>query len=507
MNHNGTHGYRMQALRIGIDTHEESVLYMRADCAVCRAEGFSSSARLKVSARDRSLIVTLNVVDTGILPEGFVGLSRHAWQQLGLQDNDEVQIAWAPLVSSMSDVRRKIYGHRLDDAAIHGIIRDVADGMYSDIQLASFLTASAGDRMDRQEIVALTRAMVDVGERLHWNGGGAPIYDKHCIGGLPGNRTTPIVVSICSVAGLTIPKTSSRAITSPAGTADTMAVITRVDLDLPEIRRVVEQAGACLVWGGAVRLSPVDDVLIRVERALDLDSEGQLIASVLSKKIAAGSSHILIDIPVGPTAKVRDERAGKALADLLSSVGRAMGVTVRCIQTDGTQPVGNGIGPALEARDVLAVLANEPGAPSDLRDKSLELAAHLLDMARGIGFDAARDEAARILDSGQAAAQFERICRLQGGFYTPPASHFQKDVLCKLHGCINSIDNRKLSRLAKLAGAPQLAEAGVDLKVRCGQRVKPGDCLMTVHSGSSGELEYALGYYLSNPGIIEVIER
>ncbi len=505
MNGDNARGYRMAALRIGIDTHEESVIYMRADCPVCRAEGFSASARLKVSARDTSLVATLNVVDTDILPDGFVGLSRHAWERLGLQEHEAVQVAWAPIVSSMSDVRRKIYGHRLDDAAIHGIIRDVADGMYSDIQLASFLTASAGDRLDRQEIVALTRAMVDAGDRLHWNGNG-PVYDKHCIGGLPGNRTTPIVVSICSAAGLMIPKTSSRAITSPAGTADTMDVITRVDLDLPDIRRVVEQAGACLVWGGAVRLSPVDDVLIRVERALDLDSEGQLIASVLSKKIAAGSSHILIDIPVGPTAKMRDERSAKALGEMLEWVGHAMGVTVRCVQTDGSQPVGNGIGPALEARDVLAVLRNEPQAPSDLRDKSLDLAASLLDMARGNGFDAARAEAAQILANGRAYHQFERICRLQGGFDVPPAAHFCKEITSKVRGRIRAIDNRKLSRLAKLAGAPQLVEAGVDLHVRCGQPVAPGDCLMTVHSGSSGELDYAMGYYLGNPDIIGVDE-
>lgn len=499
-------GYRLSALRIGIDTHEESVIYMRADCPACRAEGFSASARLKVSAADKSLVATLNVVEGEILPEGFVGLSRNAWQTLGLNPGDSVQVAWAPIVSSMSDVRRKIYGHRLDDAAIYGIIRDVAEGMYSDIQLSSFLTATADERLDRQEIVALTRAMVDVGERLVWNGR-TPVYDKHCIGGLPGNRTTPIVVSICSVAGLMIPKTSSRAITSPAGTADTMGVITRVDLDLPEIRRIVEQVGACLVWGGAVRLSPVDDVLIRVERALDLDSEGQLVASVLSKKIAAGSSHILIDIPVGPTAKVRDERSGKALGELLEYVGTAMGVIVRCVQTDGRQPVGNGIGPALEARDVLAVLRNQANAPSDLRDKALELSARLIDMAHGNGFEVALEEARRILHSGQAYAQFERICRLQGKFSSPPESQFRKDVLCTLHGRVHSIDNRKLSRLAKLAGAPQLPEAGVDLHVRCGQHVHPGDCLMTVHSGSSGELEYAMSYCLGNPDIIGVEEQ
>lgn len=184
-------------------------------------------------------------------------------------------------------------------------------------------------------------------------------------GGLPGKRTTPIVVAIVASHGLVMPKTSSRAITSPAGTADTMETLAPVDLDLAAMRRAVEQEGACLVWGGSVRLSPADDILIRVERVLDIDAQGQLIASVLSKKIAAGSTHIVIDIPVGATAKVRTDDAAAELADQLTEVGRVFGVTVRCVITDGAQPVGRGIGPALEARDVLAALQGLPDAPND----------------------------------------------------------------------------------------------------------------------------------------------
>ena len=152
-------------------------------------------------------------------------------------------------------------------------------------------------------MLALTRAMVEAGDRLKWPAG--TVVDKHCVGGLPGNRTTPIVVSIVAALGIMMPKTSSRAITSPAGTADTMETMAPVDLDIAAIRRVVEREGGCIVWGGAINLSPADDILIRVERALDIDSEGQMIASVLSKKIAAGSTHVVIDMPVGPTAKVR----------------------------------------------------------------------------------------------------------------------------------------------------------------------------------------------------------
>ena len=190
--------------------------------------------------------------------------------------------------------------------------------------------------------------MVDAGDRLTWSS--EVVLDKHSVGGLPGNRTTPIVVAVVASHGLTMPKTSSRAITSPAGTADTMETLAPVDLDLPAIRRVVEREYGCVVWGGAVRLSPADDILIRVERALDIDSEGQLVASVLSKKIAAGSTHLVLDVPVGPTAKVRSVDAAHALSGALSDVAAAFGLKTNIVLSDGMQPVGRGIGPAPRQR-------------------------------------------------------------------------------------------------------------------------------------------------------------
>src|SRR6185295_11844581 len=148
----------------------------------------------------------------------------------------------------------------------------------------------------------------------------------------------------------------SRAITSPAGTADTMETMAPVELDLVTLRRVVESEGGCVAWGGAMGLSPTDDILIRVERVLDLDGEGQLVASILSKKIAAGATHLVLDLPVGPTAKVRSRENAQSLSHTLVGVAREFGIEAQAIVSDGLQPVGRGIGPALEARDVLAVL-------------------------------------------------------------------------------------------------------------------------------------------------------
>ena len=228
---------------------------------------------------------------------------RPAAQQIVVQGGEPLQIRHPPVLQSLRHIRAKTYGERLDYPQLLAVMRDVAAGRLSDLHLASFVTACVGDRMDRQEVIDLTRAMVDVGERLQWPFD--TVVDKHCVGGLPGNRTTPIVVAVAASLGLVMPKTSSRAITSPAGTADVMETLAPIDLDVPSMRRVVESEGACIVWGGSVRLSPADDVLIRIERALDMDPQGQLIASVLSKKIAAGATHVVLDLPVGPTAKVR----------------------------------------------------------------------------------------------------------------------------------------------------------------------------------------------------------
>jgi thymidine phosphorylase len=312
------------------------------------------------------------------------------------------------------------------------------------------------------------------------------------------------VVAIAAASGLMIPKTSSRAITSPAGTADVIETMTRVDLGLGEMKEVVRRWGGCLAWGGSVRLSPADDIIIRVERVLDVDCEAQLVASVLSKKLAAGATHVLLDIPVGPTAKVRSTESAQALSDNLIAVGERLGLIVKPFLSDGSQPVGRGIGPALEARDVLAVLRNDANAPADLRLKSIQLAAQLLSLVRGCAEDHAIEEATSLLDQGAALKRFLDICEAQGGFGEPPSAPLQVDVVAREGGRITSIDNRLIARAAKLAGAPTAPSAGILMNVRLGDAILEGDCLFTLHAETAGELDYALAFVAANPDMIGI---
>lgn len=484
---------QLKAFLIGIDTHQEPVIFMRDDCEVCRSEGLTARTRVGVTAKDKSIIATLNVVYGGTVPEGCAGLSNIAMERLGVLPGEPVLVHHAPVTESLSLVRKKVFGHTLSRDELTRIVTDISEYRYSDLEIACFLSVCAGGRLALNEITGLTQSMVDCGEHLTWEGT-SRVFDKHCVGGLPGNRTTPLVVSIVSAAGLVMPKTSSRAITSPAGTADTMEALTTVNLALADIRRVVRNTGACLAWGGAINLSPADDLLIRIERALDLDGEGQLVASVLSKKIAAGSTHVVIDIPVGATAKVRSREEADRLSFLFAEVGAACGLVVRCVLTDGSRPIGSGIGPVEEARDVMAVLQGRQNAPEDLKERALLLAAHVFDMADNEGLEASQQKARHILDSGQAWEQFRRITQAQGGLKQLRNARFHRRVSATESGTIVSVDNRRLARLAKLAGAPESPAAGLRLFASVGDTVAVGDPLYELLSESTGERDYALAY-------------
>jgi thymidine phosphorylase len=401
-----------------------------------------------------------------------------------------VTVAHAKPPSSLHAVHRKIAGERLEYKDYEAITRDIVELRYSKIELAAFLVACTEAGMEREEVLDLTLAMARSGEQLDWN---EPLVaDKHCIGGIPGNRTSLLVVPIVAAHGMFIPKTSSRAITSPAGTADTMEVIAQVELAPERLREIVRSERGCLAWGGTTRLAPVDDILISVERPLSLDSPGQLVASILAKKLAAGATHLLVDIPVGPTAKVRSEGAALRLRKLFEFVGDRVGLEIEVIITDGRQPIGRGIGPVLEARDVMQVLENDPAQPRDLREKALQLAGRILefdpDVRGGQGYVLARD----ILESGRALAKLLAIAAAQGpSTVSRELGRLRSTVDAERDGSVTAIDNLQMARIARLAGAPMDQGAGVDLFKKLGDEVKKGEPLYAIHAEFDADFAFA----------------
>ena len=480
--------------RVAIDTYHENVAYLHRDCAVYRAEGFQALSKVEVHANGNSILATLNVVDdASIVGCGELGVSEDAFAQLDVPDGHGATVSQAEPPVSMPALFRKINGERLGREEFAAIVRDIAGYRYSKIELTAFVVACNRSELDREEVYFLTEAMVASGRRLDWQ---APlVVDKHCIGGIPGNRTSMLVVPIVAAHGLVFPKTSSRAITSPAGTADTMAVLANVELPFEQLTGIVQRHRSFLVWGGTANLSPADDVLISVERPLNIDSPGQMVASILSKKIAAGSTHLVLDIPIGPTAKVRSMPEAQKLRRLFEYVAQRLHLSLDVVITDGRQPIGRGVGPVLEARDVMQVLENHPDAPSDLRQKSLRLAGRIIecspDVRGGDGYGIARD----ILDSGRALAQMQAMITAQGsrGFdhQHPPLGALTLDVCAPRNGVVVDIDNLQVARIARLAGAPKVIGAGLDLNAKLGDQVSKGDLLYRVYASYPADLAFA----------------
>jgi thymidine phosphorylase len=498
---------------IAIDTYRENVAYLNRKCEVYRAEGFQALSKVEVTAEDgRHILAVLNVVDDdGLVAPGELGLSQDALAALGLAAGTPVRVCHATPPASMDAVRRKIDGERLNADQFMAIARDIAERRYAKMEIAAFLVASGQTGLDRDEVMNLTRAMVAQGQRLRWQD--RVVADKHCVGGIPGNRTSMLIVPIVAAHGMTIPKTSSRAITSPAGTADTMEVLAQVDLSPSRLHEVVRREKGALIWGGTANLAPVDDILISVERPLGVDYPGQMVASILSKKIAAGSTHLIIDLPVGPSAKVRHMRDALALRKLFEYVADRLGLFVQVVITDGRQPIGRGIGPVLEARDVMQVLQNDPSAPSDLRQKALRLAGRVIefdpDVRGGDGFDIARD----ILDSGRALAKMHSIIDAQGRQekrFEP--GQLVLDVCADSSGAVTAIDNFQMARIARMAGAPLDKGAGVDLLKKLGDRVEKGEPLYRVHAHFPADFRFArsliegdTGYRIGDPADVPEI--
>lgn len=491
----------LRARPLPFDTFRENVAALARGNAVLRPERLAGVRRLEVKARGVTILASPMIADAGSsLAPDEIGLPQPAFRRLCITAGDLVEISPAREPRSLEAVRAKIRGETLGRAQMAEVVADMVSHRCSDMEIAAFLIACASF-MTAEETLALAEAMVGVGARLSW--GERTVVDKHCIGGIPGNRTSLIVTPIIAAHGLLIPKTSSRAITSPAGTADTMEVLARVDLDEDEMRGVVERCGGCIVWGGRVNLSPADDVLISVERPLGIDMPEQMVASILSKKVSAGSSHLVIDMPVGPSAKIRDAASALRLRKLFEYVAARMGVAIEVIATDGSRPIGRGVGPLLETDDVLAVLERRADAPRDLEARSIQLAGRLLEIDPEVSGGQGEARARELLSSGAARRKLDEIIAAQGASpINAKLGGLAHEVTAPRAGRIATIDCLRIATVARLAGAPTDAGAGLRLLRDVGETVRAGDPLYSIHADGRSDFGFAVEAASEDSGVV-----
>ncbi len=448
---------------------------------------------LRTLSKKPKKIITVLDIDGNSLNKNQIYITDEIKKLLCVKENEVVDISLSPTTESLSFIKKKLIGKKLSRSEIRQIMVDVVNNSLSEAEIAMFVSGMYEKGMNFEETCFLVEAILYSGKRMKFKE--KYVVDKHCIGGIAGNRTTPIVVSICAAAGLIMPKTSSRAITSAAGTADCIEVLSPVEFSMENLKKIVEKAGACLSWGGSVGMVPADSKIIQIEKMLKIDPPAQLLASIMSKKLAAGSKYVLIDIPYGKGAKVTFWK-GKKLKRKFEKLAKFFNLKIAVVLTHANEPIGNGVGPALEMRDVLRVLKRSEERPLDLEKKAIFLSGKILELTekakKGKGEKLARE----LLDSKKAFEKFEKIIKTQGGKVKEISpSEIKKDILATKKGKVKHIGNKEINSLGRFAGCPLDKYAGVYLYKHIGNKVKKGEKLLTIYAESQPRLKEAIKYY------------
>jgi len=448
--------------------------------------GVHSSDRVRISVGNQQVIAIVNVAAN--YPPNYVGLYDEVSKKLAVKGGETVEVQSAEAPESIGYVQAKIRGERLREKEIDTIVKDAVTHHLSDVELASFVTALYINHLSMEEIEALSRAMVKTGRTLSLDK--RPILDKHSIGGIPGDKTTILIVPIVAAAGFTIPKTSSRAITSPAGTADRVETLCPVNLTIEEIEGVVNKTNGCMVWGGALELAPADDIFIKVEYPLAIDP--LLLPSIMSKKKAIGATHLVVDIPTGRGAKIKTIREAQLLGYDFIDLGKRLGIVVQCAATFGEQPLGYAVGPALEAREALSTIMGD--GPPDLREKAIDIAGILLEMT---GMENGKQKADELLRSAKAERKLREIIEAQGGNPKVRPEDIavgdkKAEITTEKGGRVLWINNEDVANIAKEAGAPKEKGAGVVLRTKLGDNVKKSGTLIDIYAERNVKLEAAI---------------
>lgn len=483
---------------VPINSFNENIVYLHRDCEAYGIDDIKNITRIEVHGGASSLYAFLEVVDDdNIVAPNELGLNRCAFEQINLPEGANVTLSLASPPSSITSIKRKMQGNILTDGEYSAIIKDIVGKRYSNMDITSFLVAT-GSFMTAQEVLALTEALV--GDNvLRWDNENL-VVDHHCLGGVPGNKTDIIITAIVAAYGLAMPKSASKSLTSCSGVADTFAVLANVDIDENKIQQLIKETRGAIFDYDSMPIADASKIISSVERSLGITQQHHIIASILAIKLAAGVTHLVLDIPVGPTARIKSTVEAMHIRKLVEYVGDMLSIEIDAVITDGSEPIGNGIGAVLEARDIMKVLRNKEDAPQDLLEKSLFLAGRILEfdpnLRGGQGYRVAKE----LLTSGRALEAMNKIIYSQGKAPQAQLGHLTRDIVAQYSGVVEAIDNQMINRIGVLAGASQYAGAGLDLLKKVGDTVERGEPLYRIHSMNSGDFAFANSIIDGNNG-------
>lgn len=402
-------------------------------------------------------------------------------------------------------ITKKRDGGELTPEEIHFFIDNYVKDRIPDYQASALLMAIYFRGLSRAETFALTEAMEFSGDVEDLSDLPGVKVDKHSTGGV-GDKTTLVVAPVAAAAGVTVAKMSGRGLGFTGGTADKLEAIPgfRTRLEPAEFRRQLEELGlAVITQTGSI--TPADKKIYALRDVTGtVESPGLIASSIMSKKLAAGSDGIVLDVKCGSGALLKDLAEAEKMADLMIDIGRKAGRKMVAVISDMSQPLGRAIGNALEVEEAVQVLKG--GGPADLRQLCLELAGEMIRIGgRAESFEEGKETARQVLSDGRALEKFRQMVRCQGGddrIIEEPermgSSRYSRDVLAGRTGFIAEMATQEIGRASQHLGAGRLRKedeidftAGIRMHVRIGDSVQEGDVLATLYGDDSRRLEEA----------------
>ncbi|MBR7159102.1 MAG: thymidine phosphorylase [Alphaproteobacteria bacterium] len=485
--------------RVPIDFCGDNIVFIHRNNETFKGSTLDSLSKVEIHGGLKPIYGKVVLVDSeDIVKPDELGLSEAGFSNINLPEGSEVSMVPAPPPASINSVQRKIKGGVLSAREYRAIVSDISLQKYSKIEIAALQVANSSF-LTPQEVLAMTEAIAEQQPVMKWNRD--IVVDEVCLGGVPGNRVSLIVTAIAIGAGMCMPKIARKAVGESSSAIDVMETLCNTDMEESDIRKIVEEIGGCISWcGGKFSVAPIDNILLDVEKSLSIGMPQQMVVSIMSKAISAGVTHLVVDIPVGMNTLVRTMGEAMRLRKLMEYVGDMLGIDVNVAITDGSEPIGRGVGPVLEARDVMNVLRCSDEAPRELREKSLFIAGRILEfdprLRGGHGYYRAQE----ILDSGRALEMIKRLIHAQSRNTPMPLGQLTRDITAPVTGVIESIDGNQINRIAIMAGAPGDAGAGIDLLKSVGDEVEQGEPLYRIHAVKSMEFAFANGLAEGNSG-------
>ncbi len=405
---------------------------------------------------------------------------------------------------SLQAIKKKLLGKKLNEEEIKALMRDMTDGKISDLLTAYYAACSFAYPSDEEELYLTAKYSAEMWDMIKFKHDTAV---KYCIGGVPWNETTMIIVPILGSLGISSPKTFSKAITSPAATGECVEVLMDTEFSVQEMKHLVDKTWSCLANWKSLKFAPANDRIIKVSYPLYMEAYAKVAISIMAKIYAGWTKYCLIDLPVWKNWKIPDKKTAKRIAWHFEYIWKKLGMKVFVDITNADNPIGKWIGAVLQTREALRVLQNKKIFSKDIKKKAISLSAKLIELVWLARWDKAIWLAKKQLESWLAWEYMQKLIQSQNSIHNVkpdykntsylwvldseelPLAKFSQKLIAKKSGKLKSMDVELLKKICRIFGAPLDKQAWFYLNKQVWELVKKWDVLCQLYANDKNDLK------------------